>query len=582
VAFGPGVSVELPGGSYNLKAHYAGDTAFAPAGSNTIALTVNPEPTTTVAAGNALAPVPYGTPVTIGALTTGVNSGLGFPVPGVYTFTDGATTVGTASLAHTGEKFAVVTVGTSANLTLNGNSTLGVGTHSISVASPPASASFLASATTTPVSVTVVKSPPLVSLTPDRTTPALNSSVNLLVSVNNLTGQLYNSYAPVPVSGTATVWDYGTNPATNLGTVTLASTPDAEGAYDGTLKFSFSTAGLHPIIAVYNGDANDYGNISGAANVTVGAAGAKSSTSTTIAPGAGLVAGTYALAGSNISITATVTGDSNGTAPTGTVTFIDTFNKNATVGTATVGAGGVATLTTKTLAAGTHFIIASYAGDANFAASASQSFEVVIGDFTVSMGSAASSTVTAGQSTTALTITYSGTANFMLYPGGASLGSVWLSCSGLPSGAACNFSSATITPTAGSNGTTTGTATVTIGTTAPVLQKAMNNAPRKPSSNGWGGAGGMTLAGLLALGLPFAFRRKKYFGALLGLVLLAVVGTLNGCSTNGPQRYSIESGTGTPAGTSTVTVTATLNGGTLYGTVSRTTTISLTVNAEGQ
>lgn len=558
---------ELPGGSYSLTARYAGDANFAPATSNAIALTVNPEPTVTFSAASGPTTVPYGTPVTVIAASYGVNSGTGFPVPGTYTFTDGSTTVGTAKLADTGEGFAYATLNNSASLTITGAQSLAVGSHSINVASPPAGASFLASATTTPVTVTVTPGAVLVSLTPDRTNPAVNSTVNLL-------GTVLNGYGNnVPLSGSIDFYDYTAN--VDLGSVALPALPNASGVFAVTKSVSFSTAGLHTVVAIYSGDANDSGNISGAVNLNVGGAGAKAASTTTIAPGAGLVVGTYALAQNNISIKATVAGDTNGTSPSGTVTFIDTYNKNATVGTATV-TNGTATLTTKTLAAGLHFITANYGGDSNFAASASQSIEVIIGDFTFSAGSSPSATVTAGQSSSSITLTYTGSSDFTQFPGGAALGGVVLSCSGLPTGATCNFSTPVLVPTDTSNGTTTGSATVYISTTAPTLQKAANDAPRKP----WSSTGGLALAGLLALGLPFAFRRKKYFGALLGLVLLAVVGTLNGCGYNGPQRYSIVSGTGTPAGSSTVTVTATLEGGAIYGVNTHTATINLTVNAQ--
>ncbi|MFP5206187.1 MAG: hypothetical protein ACLGSH_12590, partial [Acidobacteriota bacterium] len=198
---------------------------------------------------------------------------------------------------------------------------------------------------------------------------------------------------------------------------------------------------------------------------------------------------------------------------------------------------------------------------------------VVIGDFSVSVNPSSAS-VAAGQSAT-ITFTYSGSADFSQMPGGASMGSIALSCSGLPAGGQCSFSTAVIAPTVGANGATSGTATLTITTAGPTLQRAANQMPRKP----FGGAAPLAVAGLFLLGLPLAFRKRRTFTALLGLVLLAAVATLNGCGSSTPV-YKV-SNPGTPAGTSNVTVTATVNGGAIYGTLTHTATISLTVNAQG-
>lgn len=561
-----GIGVELPGGTYNLVAHYAGDANFAPADSSPIALTVNPEPTQTAVASGSLFPVPFGTPVTLGAAATGVNSGTNYAVPGIYTFTENGNTLGTAPLLKTGESFAFLTTQLSANLTLSGAQALSAGTHTINASSPPASASFLASASTVPATVMVTLGSVLVSLTPDHTNPAPGSTVNLLVSVLNVNG------FGAPVTGKVVIEDESSK--TTIAQGTLGTKVDAAGAFEVVLPVTFATAGLHPLLAVYEGDANNFGGPSGPVDITVGTAmGTKMSTSTTIAPGAGLVAGEFALAQTNVSISATVTGDTGGSAPTGTITFTDAANQNATVGTAAVAANGTATLTTKTLTAGKHFIVANYSGDTNFAASSSQSIGVVVGDFSVSVNPSSVS-VAAGQSAT-ITFTYSGSADFSQMPGGSGMGSIWLSCSGLPGGAQCGFSTAVIAPTMGANGTTSGTATVTITTAGPTLQRAANQAPRKP----FGGAAPLAVAGLFILGFPLAFRKRRTFTALLGLVLLVAVATLNGCGSSTPV-YTV-SNPGTPAGTSNVAVTATVNGGAMYGTLTHTATIALTVNAQG-
>jgi len=557
--FGASSGVELPGGSYNLTAHYAGDANFAAATSNKVALTVNPEPTTTQGLGFG-GTVYYGAPLTLSGVTVGTNSGTLYPVPGVYTFSEKGVTLGTASPAQTGEGFSFTTVGATANLTLSGAKSLAAGNHQITVASPPASASFAAS-TSAPVSLVVVPSGVLVSLAPNHTTPAINSTVGLVVSVVNLNG------TNVPVTGTVEVED--TTTSTIYGPVALPVTADPTGAYDVTLSATFATTGLHTLIASYSGDANNLANVSGAANVTVGVG--KSATTTTIS------GQSFALAGNAVTVTARVAGDSTSAAPTGTVTFTDTAANNGAgtvVGTASLGSNGSATLSTKTLSGGYHLIIATYPGDTNYAGSGSMSVQVYVGDFTIAAGSSTASAV-AGQSTSAITLTYTGSEDFTSVISGSG---ITLACSGLPSGAACDFSTTSIVPTDNSNGTTTGTATVAISTTGPLLQQASLHSPQKP----WKGGIPIALAGLLVLGLPLAFRRRRLFTPLICLVLLAGLVNLCACNNNnGPNGQYNVTNPGTPAGTSTVTVTATLNGGTMYGTLSHTVPITLTVTADG-
>lgn len=576
--------VELPGGSYSLSARYAGDANFAPANSNSIAMTVSPEPTRTVAS-TTYVTSSYGTPVTITADSYGTNSGTNFPVPGVYTFTSNGITLGTASLADTGEGFAYAAMQNSASLTLSGATALGAGTHVINASSPPAGASYLASSTTTPVTVVVTMSPALVSLTPSYTTPALNSTVKLQASVYNATAFNAGLSAVTPVTGTVRFVDLSTSPSTTLGTLTLPSAADSTGMFDVTLPVSFHTPGMHQLVAMYSGDANDNAGTSGAADVTVGA-GAASST-TTIEPSGGVIfdftTTGFALAQSNVSFAATVTGNSSGANPSGSVNFNDMGANNgagAAIGAAAIGKGGVATLTTDTLAGGMHYIVANYPGDANFAASGSKALDVMVGDFTLTAASS-SATVEAGQSTAPIALTYAGNTDFStwLAAAGAPAGAaVQLSCSGLPAGAACSFSKAVITPTANANGTTSGTANVTISTTGPTLEQGSSHAPRRPGT----GAGALALAGVLALGLPFAWRRHRQFSALLAVALLAIAAGMNGCGSSSFTKALTITSPGTPAGTSAVTVTATVNGGPYLGAVSHSVTVNLTVTALAQ
>jgi hypothetical protein len=79
-------------------------------------------------------------------------------------------------------------------------------------------------------------------------------------------------------------------------------------------------------------------------------------------------------AGQTVVFTATVTSPAG--SPTGTVSF---FEGSTLLGTATVGAGGVATFTTATLSAGTHTLTATYSGDGNFLGSSGTGTQTVNG-----------------------------------------------------------------------------------------------------------------------------------------------------------------------------------------------------------
>jgi subtilase family serine protease len=537
--------IELPGGSYNLKAHYAGDTNFAPSDSNTIALTVNPEATETVAAAS-VATASYGAPVTISAATYGTNSGTGFPVPGSYTFSENGTTLGTASLAGTGEAFAYATAQNAASLTLSGTA-LNAGMHLINVASPAASASFLASSTGTPVTITVTPASVLVSLTPVYTTPALNSTDNLAVTVQNL------DYYGTPATGTVEIHDMSTNPYTVIAKGTLSGN-------SANLPVTFTTAGVHPIVAVYDGDPNNNANTSGAVDITVGG---KTPTTTTFTPGID-----FTYAPSPIALTVTVAGGSGGAAPTGTVTFTDATNSaGTTIGTQPLGSNGVATLSTTSLSPGTHDITASYSGDGNFNGSTATALQVSVISTTLTPASTSAS-ISAGQTTQPMNLSFATNSIFTSYW----YANINLSCSGLPTGASCIFASTAISPTYNpSSGVLSGSTSFSIYTQGPTLEKAANTLPRKP----WSGAGSLALAGVLAL----FFRRRRLFTSLAAVALLACFLGLGGCGgTNG--QYNI-SNQGTPAGTYPVMITGTMNDG-AYGTFTTTTTFNLTVTAPGQ
>jgi hypothetical protein len=279
-----------------------------------------------------------------------------------------------------------------------------------------------------------------------------------------------------------------------------------------------------------------------------------------------------ALVQSSVTLTAIVS--STVTAPTGSVTFVDGSNP---LGISTI-TGGVATLTTASLAVGSHSITAVYSGDANFASITSSTLTQTIEDFSVSIATGDSTSLTllpGGTGTFTLTMSPSGAATFP--------STVTLTLSGLPSGATYSFSPTTL---AAGAGTTTVTLTIQLpqavavasplridgkGIEIGMSSTAQLATPNRDLSEDRGRKlAPLTLAILL---LPFAgglrsSARKLRRAFLLLLLIGAAVGTiagLGGCGSSGsgffaqaPQTY-------------TLTVTGT------SGTLSRSANLTLTV-----
>jgi sugar lactone lactonase YvrE len=155
-------------------------------------------------------------------------------------------------------------------------------------------------------------------------------------------------------------------------------------------------------------------------------------------------------AGLPLVLTAGVTSTTQGN-PTGTVTFSD---GNSVVASATL-VNGSASATYLSPAAGNHTIVATYAGDSDFAASSSQAMVTTIGampDFTLT-ASSASQTIAAGG-----IASYTMTVSAQPAP---FTGVVYLSVKGLPTGATATFSPPQTVP-----GTGSATVTMSVQTSA--------------------------------------------------------------------------------------------------------------------
>lgn len=246
-----------------------------------------------------------------------------------------------------------------------------------------------------------------------------------------------------------------------------------------------------------------------------------------------------------VTLTATLTPSLNTAGPTGTISF---YNNGTLIESLPV-SGTTATLSLSTLPVGTNAITATYSGDSNFnAATASTAVNVTVTpltpDFSFGAATPLGLSLTSGQTGT-VSLALSGNATFN--------GTVALTCSGAPSEATCTVSPASITLA----GAQSSTVTVVIATTAPNnTTTAINSMPAWMKTTG-----GLSLAGMVFALWPG--RRRKLSG-LWTILLLAGLGvgsavalTACGGSSSSTPQYKYP---GTPAGTSTITLTGTSGG----------------------
>lgn len=439
---------------------------------------------------------------------------------GSVTFTDGATTLGSAPVNIYGNAALDFTFGAGAHSTLNAafGGALDAATNT----------QFSASSSTSAAAVSVNPSAP----------PNAAPNVNLSTSLSP--ARELN-----PVTFTATVAPSVATTFVPSGNVVFSADGDVLGVSPlqgatAQLSTTFPNPGLHNITAAYGGDAEFPPATSGTVVEDIRAFSAPrnpSSVQLTVTPSS------LGAPNQSVSLSATLAGVANPPSR-----FIYRVN-GAFLASSPQNAQTAPRFSPTAL--GTYTITAEYPGDAVLAPSTGTAILAVGnpgGDFSIS-ASPGSATVQAGQTAT-FTIT--------INPANGLSATTSFSCTGLPAGSSCSFSPATLSPS-GSPLSTTLTITTTARQAAALFP---GNTPQR--FPGWIPVFGFAVSVMLIMKLRL---QRKAFRLILVPFVLALPLLLTGCGGGSSRVQTI---TGTPAGTSQVTVTA-------VSSVSHTVPITLTV-----
>jgi hypothetical protein len=453
----------LPGGAYNVVAHYAGDGTNAPSDSSPVSVTVGQEGSQTFIVvpafdsqtgminGNASSLV-YGSRYIIRMYVTNSAAALnpsGPPSPlcagvnqitcptGTVTLTDNGTPLD-------GGTFALNNAGYTRDL----HPFLTGGTHQLS-AHYGGDNSYNAS-TSAPDAITITPAPTNASMF-GAFQPLVGQNFQLNVTVNmnvpggkTPTGTFTFYDGGAPLAGTLTVAGYGDNPGN----------PSFQGFYETSL----STVGQHSITATYSGDANY----------------ASSTTAPVLITAQYQVTVNVTVDSNNIQygtpVTATVTVVSNHTTPAlvGNLNITGSFtpiNGNVTTTLTTDGSGNqILKATVATTPLSSESINAGYFNDPNYANSSNSVFvNVIIPDFGLNIP-ATPFNITAGQP---------GTLQISVVPATNNSSPVTLLCNGnMPVGYSCSLQPATVNLAGGA----TSTATLTLSPSLSGAAAPMPNA----------------------------------------------------------------------------------------------------------
>jgi hypothetical protein len=547
----------LPGGSYTVTAHYAGDPIFGGSESAPISVTVGKENSSTQlnlvtfdwngreVSSNASGAV-YGSPYILRMNVLNGAGGACSPNPiGESSCPTGNLTLTDNGNALDGGTFGLNSLGYAEDQPIQLS-----GGNQIVKATYPGDNSFNASSVTTTYNITAastsVSAPTFccggtvggtfstnVAVQAQSFGAAPGGTVNFLANGNPITGTV--SYQQTPGSGS--------NPIATLN------------AFFTSSNSAFTAAGNYTITASYSGDANYASSVSTGTKLSV----KYPAPLLSVGPTSQTV-----VAGGSVTVSAFVdTSMKTAPVPTGTVPFIYWGPMSAVSGTETY------TTTTDSngnveLQASITFvpvanvsIAASYNGDSNYPAAGGGGLSdiIVTGSDFVLLPSLSSVPAIPGESGFVQIYiqgqsNYSGTVNFSS-----------ASCAGLPKESTCNFSPATVTGV-GSTG-------LTVNTTAPHALAKNSEGMRNEL---WAASFSMPLAALVLIGAPYRRNLRKLLLAALLSVLLIGLGCGGGSGGGGGGGSGDP---GTPPGSYAITVTGTSGSGSTA--LTHTTTFTLVV-----
>jgi subtilase family serine protease len=393
-----------------------------------------------------------------------------------------------------------------------------------------------------------------VTFSPTSTSLLLNNTNNISI----IHGQSVSvNISVVPNSGTGTpsgdvsllaYTDVSPFYETSLGLFTLSG---ASTVVSSTNQLTGAGGGPYAVSAHYAGDSTYAASDSASVTVIVSPEPSTTTLSVLTANSQGIaIPFTGGPFGSFVYLRADVAGLSGHGTPTGTVNFADTFGAipggnlfQLNGGDQLNNGSNTATPNGVTFDTGSHTISASYSGDASFNASNSArplSFTIQSGFFAAVPSNQSQVMISAPGSSGSTSVAVTSSTGFS--------GTISLSCSGLPSGAACQFSQSSIKAT-GTLSTTSLTITVTTTSTT-----AMLGSPRRPHLANWLAFASFMFFSAVLIGAPGRRRSPLLLLALFGLLLLApACGGGGGSTPPSPPPPN----PATPAGTYNVTVTAT-------------------------
>lgn len=554
-----GTTSLLPGGTYNVIAHYAGDGNSGGSYSTPpVSVTVAREdsealitlPTFDINTGgetnsNATT-VAYGTPYILRVEVTNSSGVLCNPSPfgesacpsGSLTFRDNGASLGSGTYTLNSE-------GSTENQLLQ-FSQLAAGSHTLQ-ATYAGDDSFKSSSgddviTITPGAAAIVA-------------PSVPSSAVVGSVFSISTTVVTSSLGPAP-SGAVTFLANGTPLS---GTVTYtgkAGDFNAPASTQAVLFTSLSQAGTALITASYTDNGN-YTSSGPSAATSVSVKYAPPFVS--INPNSATVA-----ANASLTLTALVDTSSTGPAPTGSIPFVDltngaTLTGDETYATVTDASGNSGLRATFTFTPAVNMVVQpQFAGDSNYPAAQAEEestitvtgtdFNLAANPSTLTIGALGGSQnliiIVGGQSG------YSGTINFSS------------SCTGLPPEATCSFGASSVVGI--------GSSTLTIATAGP-HHVAANRLPGSIPRSLWTAGFAMTFAGIFLMKGPKNQRRLSALLSLLAFAALLAMPACGGGGTGGGGGGGGHLDPGTPAGSYPITITAT------SGTITHTANFTLVV-----